>query len=68
MCVDSYFALVTTEETMLGLGFRFIGVVKTVTKNFPLNISLPSIDSREEDRGRSGNEGSWVAMDDVFFG
>ena len=34
ICTDSYFASVTKAETLMGVGFRFIGVVKTTTKEF----------------------------------
>lgn len=36
VCVDSYFALMTTAQTLMGLGLRFIGVVKTATCKFPM--------------------------------
>ena len=36
VCADSYFASVKAARLMLQLGFRFIGVVKTATKQFPM--------------------------------
>ena len=35
---DSYFALVSSAEEMMWIGTRFIGVVKTATKNFLWHI------------------------------
>jgi hypothetical protein len=37
VCADSFFASVHTAETLLNIGLRFIGVVKTATKRFPWN-------------------------------
>ena len=36
ICADSYFASVTTVEELEKLSLRFIGVVKTATKKFPM--------------------------------
>ena len=36
VCADSYFASVTTAEILMGLELRFVGVVKTATKKFPM--------------------------------
>jgi hypothetical protein len=36
ICADSYFASVGAAETLKSLGLRFIGVVKTATRHFPL--------------------------------
>ena len=36
VCADSYFASVKATEELNKLGFRFIGVVKTATKKFPM--------------------------------
>jgi hypothetical protein len=36
ICADSYFASVGAAETLKGMGLRFIGVVKTATRHFPL--------------------------------
>ena len=33
VCADSYFASVSSAEEMMRIGIRFIGVVKTATKN-----------------------------------
>ena len=43
ICSDSYFASVTAVEELEKLGLRFIGVVKTATKKFPMAY-LDSID------------------------
>ena len=53
VCADSYFASVTTAETMMGLGIRFIGVVKTATKKFPMAY----LSSLEFTEGRGQREG-----------
>ena len=44
VCADSYFALVTTAQILMGLGLRLIGVVKTVSRKFPMKY-LSSIKS-----------------------
>jgi hypothetical protein len=36
ICADSYFASVGAAETLKAMGLRFIGVVKTATRHFPL--------------------------------
>ena len=36
VCDDSYFASVSTAKELMRLGMRFIGVVKTVSKQFPM--------------------------------
>ena len=43
VCADSYFASVSSAEEMLRIGLRFIGVVKTATKKFPMTY-LSSIE------------------------
>lgn len=37
VCADSYFASVYTTEMLLKMGLKFIGVVKTATKKFPMS-------------------------------
>ena len=37
VCADSYFASVTSAEELMKIGLRFIGVVKTATKKFPMS-------------------------------
>jgi hypothetical protein len=37
VCADSYFASVNAAEAMKSIGLRFIGVVKTATKQFPMS-------------------------------
>lgn len=43
VCADSYFASVTAAETLKSMGLKFIGVVKTSTKKYPMATlaSLP---------------------------
>ena len=36
VCADSYFAIVTAARQLLGMGLRFIGVVKTATRGYPM--------------------------------
>ena len=36
VCANSYFALVSSAEEIIRIGVRFIGVVKTATKTFPM--------------------------------
>ena len=36
VCADSYVASVSSAEEMMRIGIRFIGVVKTATKTFPM--------------------------------
>ena len=38
VCADSYFASVSTAEELQKIGLRFIGVVKTATKKFPMKF------------------------------
>jgi len=42
VCADSYFASVAAAQQLLGMGLRFIGVVKTATRGFPMG-SLSAI-------------------------
>ena len=36
VCADSYFASVSSAEELMNIGLRFIGVVKTATKKYPM--------------------------------
>jgi hypothetical protein len=36
VCADSYFASVQTAEHLLSMGLKFIGVIKTATRKFPM--------------------------------
>jgi len=36
VCADSYFASLTAAQQLLAMGLRFIGVVKTATRGFPM--------------------------------
>jgi len=42
VCADSYFASVTAAQQLPGMGLRFIGVIKTATRGFPMS-SLSTI-------------------------
>ena len=53
VCADSYFASVSSAEEMMRLGLRFIGVVKTATKKFPMAY----LSSLELTQGRGQCEG-----------
>ena len=47
VCADSYFASVQTVCELWKLGFRFIGVVKTATKQFPMEyLNRVALDER----------------------
>jgi hypothetical protein len=52
VCADSYFASVATALELKRLGLRFIGVVKTATKQFPLaHLSGLELRDRGDHRG-----------------
>ena len=53
MCADSYFASVEAALSLKASGLRFIGVVKTAHRRFPLS----SLAARE-----LGARGDWVTM------
>lgn len=38
VCADSYFAIVPTAKKLLAMGLRFIGVVKTATRGYPMGV------------------------------
>jgi hypothetical protein len=38
VCADSYFASVQRAEKLLQHGLRFIGMVKTATRNYPMKF------------------------------
>jgi len=49
VCADSYFASVATAQQLLGMGLRFIGVVKTATRGFPMaSMSTAPLGARGE--------------------
>jgi len=49
LCADSYFASVTATQQLLSMGLRFIGVVKTGTKGFPMGaMSVLPLEERGE--------------------
>ena len=52
VCADSYFASVGAAETLKRIGLRFIGVVKTATKQFPMkHMSEIELENRGDRRG-----------------
>ena len=52
VCADSYFASVGAAETLKRIGLRFIGVVKTATKRFPMkHLSQIELVNRGDRRG-----------------
>jgi hypothetical protein len=52
VCADSYFASVNAAEELKRMGLRFIGVVKTATKNFPMTfLSGIELQQRGDFRG-----------------
>ena len=46
VCADSYFASFSSAEEMMEIGFRFIGVVKTATRKYPMGY-LTSVELNE---------------------
>lgn len=51
VCVDSYFASVTTAMQLLKMGLRFIGVVKTSTRGYPMEaLSVIPLQQRGDHR------------------
>ncbi len=47
VCADSYFASVETAEALLDIGLKFIDVVKTATRKFPMaNLSVREMTER----------------------
>ena len=52
VCADSYFASVGAVETLKRIGLRFIGVVKTATKRYPMkHLSQIELENRGDRRG-----------------
>ena len=45
VCADSYFASLTAAEELWNHGLRFIGVIKTATRKFPMAY-LSNIESQ----------------------
>eukprot|EP00170_Pyropia_yezoensis_P000630 contig_2981_g631 len=47
ICADSYFASVATAQQLLTMGLRFVGVVKTATRGYPMGaLSAIPLQSR----------------------
>jgi Transposase IS4 len=46
VCADSYFASVQGAEHLLSMGLRFIGVVKTASRKFPMKALASNRDER----------------------
>ena len=53
VCADYYFSSVSSAEEMMRIGIRFIGLVKTATKTFPMAY----LSSIEFDEGRGQRVG-----------
>ena len=52
VCAESYFASVGASEMLKIIGLRFIGVVKTATKRFPMkHLSEIELENRGDRRG-----------------
>jgi hypothetical protein len=49
-CADTCIASVEAAAVMGGMGLKFIGVVKTVTKRYPMGILFGRELSRREER------------------
>jgi hypothetical protein len=50
VCADSYFASVAAAEELMKFRFRFIGVVKTATKRYPMKYLSELVLSKRRDR------------------
>ena len=49
VCADSYFASVAAARHLLGMGLRFIGVVKAATRGYPVStLSTLPLEDRSE--------------------
>ena len=52
VCADSYFASVSTAKKLMRLGIKFIGVVETTSKQFPMEyLQALEFDQRGEWKG-----------------
>ena len=58
VCADSYFSSVFAAEYLSAAGLRFIGVVKTATRRFPM-ADLSQIELQ-----RSGDRQGFVCLDE----
>ena len=77
ICADSYFALVNAVTVMRTMGLRFIGVVKTATKKFPMSyLSNLELVQRGDYKGlvARGTDGQptmlsfvWMDRDQRYF-
>jgi Transposase IS4 len=77
VCADSYFASVGTAEELLRLGLRFIGVVKTATRRYPMRaLSTLELEQRGDSHGlvSYGSDGqpqmlafTWMDRDRRYF-
>lgn len=67
VCADSYFASVSTAESLLNMGLNFIGVVKNSTGKFPMN-GFQTGTVRKWTKGVSSSKGiPWKCHDDGCF-
>ena len=75
---DSYFASVTTAIELKKIGLRFIGVVKTATRQFPMAYlqAIPLLDGKGDMRGLMSTDAptntkllafTWVDRERRFF-
>jgi Transposase IS4 len=77
ICADSYFASVGAAKELLRCGLRFIGVVKTATKQYPMNyLSTLELQERGDRQGlimKGDNENPillafvWMDRDRRYF-
>ena len=60
VCADSYFASVGAAQKLKEIGLKFIGVVKTATKKFPMKYLFGDRVGKERRLGGTGIEsGGW---------
>ena len=63
LCAYSYFASVTTAQTLMSLGLSFIGVVKLATQKFAIQYIFPRVIRERRTEGSSDHEITWCALD-----
>jgi Transposase IS4 len=77
VCADSYFASVATADALLHIGLKFIGVIKTATKKYPMDwLGRYEFGGRGQQKGliARGDDGLpkmlafvWVDRDRRYF-
>jgi len=61
VCADSYFASVTAAKELMKIGLRFIGVVKTATRKYPMaHLAALELQTRGERKGLTTVDGDGV--------